>query len=257
VGPARDQVISQVEALDQLRAAAGAGLDAGVIPWPLGHGRLGLADWSLERRLRGTTPGWQLHPRLIGAALDFLAALHSCGRGSTVKRSASEDAEVAGSFVEPRRAESLRSIGRRVAEVVAVLPHGFAHGDFFTRNLLVDGSRIVGVVDWDAAGPGRPPLLDFLHLWHMGRHKVGDLDWGPTIVSDLLPWARAGGDDVVRSFAGRIGIDVTPARLEALVTAYWLARVAYQLTRYADRAERTVWKTQNVDVVLEALESGT
>src|SRR5213592_4546958 len=91
-----------------------------------------------------------------------------------------EDAEVAGSFVEPRRAESLRSIGRRVAEVVAVLPHGFAHGDFFTRNLLVDGSRIVGVVDWDAAGPGRPPLLDFLHLWHMGRHKVGDLDWGPT-----------------------------------------------------------------------------
>ena len=257
VGPARDQVISQVEALDQLRAAAGAGLDAGVIPWPLGHGRLGLADWSLERRLRGTTPGWRLHPRLIDAALDFLAALHSCGRGSTVKRSASEDAEVAGSFVEPRRAESLRSIGRRVAEVVAVLPHGFAHGDFFTRNLLVDGSRIVGVVDWDAAGPGRPPLLDFLHLWLMGRHKIGDLDWGPTIVSHLLPWARAGGDDVVRSFAGRIGIDVTPARLEALVTAYWLARVAYQLTRYADRAERTVWKTQNVDVVLDALGSGT
>jgi hypothetical protein len=72
-----------------------------------------------------------------------------------------------------------------------------------------------------------------------------------------LPWARAGGDDVVRSFAGRIGIDVTPARLEALVTAYWLARVAYQLTRYADRAERTVWKTQNVDVVLDALGSGT
>lgn len=257
VGPARRHVISQVEALDQLRAAAGAGLDAGVIPWPLGHGRLGLADWSLERRLRGTTPGWRLHPRLIGAALDFLAALYSCGRGSTVKRSASDDAQVAASFVEPRRAEQLRSIGRRVAEVVAVLPHGFAHGDFFTRNLLVDGSRIVGVVDWEAAGPGRPPLLDFLHLWHMGQHKIGDLDWGPTIVSYLLPWARAGGDDVVRSFARRIGIDVTPARLEALVIAYWLARVADQLTGYADRAERTVWTARNVDVVLDALGSGT
>jgi hypothetical protein len=48
-----------------------------------------------------------------------------------------------------------------------------------------------------------------------------------------------------------------PERLEALVTAYCLARVAYQLKRYADRAERTVWKTQNVDVVLDALVSGT
>ena len=66
--------------------------------------------------------------------------------------------------------------------------------------------------------PNRPPLLDFLHLWHMGRHKIGDLEWGPSIVSDLLPWAREGGDDVVRSLAQRIDVDVSPSKLEALVS---------------------------------------
>ena len=171
----------------------------------------------------------------------------------TARRSPAHDAEVAASFVEGARAASLRRIGQRVGVAVADLPHGFGHGDFFTRNILVDRGRLVGVVDWDAAGPNRPPLLDFLHLWHMGRHKIGDLDWGPSIVSDLLPWAREGGDDVVRSLARRIDVDVSPSKLEALVIAYWLARVAYQLSRYADRTERPVWMRQNVDAVLHEL----
>ena len=150
------------------------------------------------------------------------------------------------------QAQGLRDIGLRVAKIVNDLPHGFAHGDFFGGNLLVEDGRIVGVVDWDAAGPGRPPLLDFLHLWHMGRRVIDDLEWGPTIVNTVLPWARSGGDDVVHDFAGRIGVDLTPARLEALVVTYWLARLAYQLTRYADRAERKIWIERNVDLVLDA-----
>jgi hypothetical protein len=62
-----------------------------------------------------------------------------------------------------------------------------------------------------------------------------------------------GGDDVLRSLARRIDVDVSPSKLEALVIAYWLARLGYQLSRYADRTERPVWMRQNVDSVLQAL----
>jgi Phosphotransferase enzyme family len=253
VGPARTQLTSQAEALESLRDAACDALDKSVIPWTTDRGRLGLADWSLEPKLHGATPGWELDSRVVGAALDFLAGLHSCRNPSIARRTPADDAEVAASFVDDSRSAALRMIGRKVAEKIAELPYGFAHGDFFTRNILVEGPKIVGVVDWDAGGPNRPPLLDFLHLWHMGRRKIGDLEWGPSIVSDLLPWAREGGDDVLRTLARRIDVDVSPSKLEALVIAYWLARLRYQLSRYADRTERPVWMQQNVDSVLHAL----
>ena len=253
VGPARLQLLDQADALEQLRSSASRGFDESLIPWTIGRGRVGLADWSLEKKLPGSTPGWELDLGLVGPTLDFLVALHSCGGPVTERHSPAHDAEVAASFMEGERAASLRRIGQRVGVAVADLPHGFGHGDFFTRNILVDRGRLVGVVDWDAAGPNRPPLLDFIHLWHLGRNKVGDLAWGPTIVSDLLPWAREGGDEVLRSLAQRIDVDVSPSKLEALAIAYWLARVAYQLSRYADRAERPIWMRQNVDAVLHEL----
>jgi Phosphotransferase enzyme family len=253
VGPARTQITSQAKALENLREAAGDALDKSVIPWTIDRGRLGLADWSLEPRLHGSTPGWDLDSRVVGAAVDFLAGLHSCKNLSVARRSPADEAEDAASFVDESRSAALRTIGRTVSEVIAELPYGFAHGDFFTQNILIEGRKIVGVVDWDAAGPNRPPLLDFLHLWHTGRRRVGDLEWGPSIVSDLLPWAREGGDDVLRSLARRIDVDVSPSKLEALVIAYWLARLAYQLSRYGDRTERPVWMRQNVDSVLQAV----
>ena len=66
------------------------------------------------------------------------------------------------------------------------------------------------MVDWDAAGPGRLPLIDLLHLRHMNEHRPADLDWGPTLVEHLLPWARAGGDDPARDYCRRVGIEPTP-----------------------------------------------
>jgi hypothetical protein len=252
VGPARKQLALQRAALGQLRSMAVAELDTEKIPWPLGAGRVGLADWSLEQRLGGEQPA-ALDETLNRAALDFLVTLHSCGSASVVKRTAVTDADEAAALLAPAQAQAVRDIAHRVSNIVNELPHGFAHGDFFAGNFLVEDGRLVGVVDWDAGGPGRAPLLDFIHLWHMGDGQIDDLDWGPMIVNDMLPWARSGGDDVVRAFSDRIAFEVTPARLEALVAAYWLARLAYQLTRYADRAERKLWIERNVEVVLREL----
>jgi aminoglycoside phosphotransferase (APT) family kinase protein len=37
---------------------------------------------------------------------------------------------------------------------VELLEATIVHGDFHHRNALVDGDRVVGVFDWDLAGPG-------------------------------------------------------------------------------------------------------
>jgi aminoglycoside phosphotransferase (APT) family kinase protein len=144
-------------------------------------------------------------------------------------------------------------VAERLAAEVVDLPRGFAHGDFFRGNVLVDGGRLAGVVDWDAAGPGRLPFLDLLHLRHMSKHLPADRDWGLTVVRGLLPWARAGGDELTRGFCRRLGVEPSPALLEALAVAYWLERLGYQLSTYADRTERRVWLERNVDEVLRAI----
>jgi hypothetical protein len=171
--------------------------------------------------------------------LDFLAALFSVGSGPPA---------------EPTRVAGAEGIAAHVSDRTRELPRGFAHGDFWHGNLLVEGGRLTGVVDWDAAGPGRLPLIDYLHLVaNVERTRRRHASLGETVVSFLLPWACNGGDESARRlFSVTAGGDLEPSTLEALVAAYWLDYVAYQLRLYADRNEPK-WREPNVNVVVEAL----
>ena len=44
---------------------------------------------------------------------------------------------------------------------------GWVHGDFNAANVLVDGGRVSGIVDWDTADPDSPVVIDaaMLLLW--------------------------------------------------------------------------------------------
>jgi len=253
VGPARRQLQRQVAALNELRATRATELDPSCISWPLASGRSGIADWAIEERLPGTRPEPALPPRVLADCLDFLAALNSSGPQDGPSRTPVDDAKLIADFYDGEATGTIMRLAERLAEELSDLRRGFAHGDFFRGNLLVDGGRLAGVVDWDAAGPGRLPVLDLLHLRHMGKYLPPDRDWGLTIVQGLLPWARDGGDELTRGFCRRLGIEPTEARLEALALAYWLERLAYQLSTYADRTERPVWVERNVDVVVRAV----
>jgi hypothetical protein len=79
-----------------------------------------------------------------------------------------------------------------------------------------------------------------------------ELAWGPAILGDLLPWARGGGDDLVRAHCRRIGVELDAALLERLVTAYWLERAAAQLSAHAERWEDREWIEANVCAVARA-----
>ena len=253
VGPARNQLEQQAAALEELRSSRAAELDPSCISWPIASGRSGLADWALEQRLGGTRPEPILPARVLADCLDFLAALHASGPRGSRSRTPIDDAKLIAAVCDEERSSAVMRVAERLAAEVVDLPRGFAHGDFFRGNLLVDGGRLAGVVDWDAAGPGRLPFLDLLHLRHMGKYLPPDRDWGLTVVRGLLPWARAGGDELTRGFCRRLGVQPSPALLEALAVAYWLERLGYQLSTYADRTERRVWLERNVDEVLRAL----
>jgi Phosphotransferase enzyme family len=252
IGPARMQIGRQVAALEALRKGGAPELDTTQIPWVTATGAVGFATWSVERAHTGRPPR-RVSASLVSECLDFLVGLHASRVPGVPAKSPVADAEIVGGVCSTSRASRVRALGASVADAVSHLPRGFAHGDFFHGNLLVgqDGG-LRAVLDWDAAGPGRLPLLDLLHFRHLSEYAASDLDWGPALVSSLLPSIRDG-DPIVREYCGRIGIEPSRRELTALVSAYWLDRVAYQLTAFADRVEQPLWLARNVEFVLDKL----
>jgi hypothetical protein len=253
IGPAaRAQIDDQVAALEILRLSDVPPFVGERIPWLLAHGRSGLADWSLERLLPGSRPA-QLTERLLDDCMDFLVGLHRV-RGGGAERSLSEPAEALAG-VAGDEAEVVRRLGERLDGELSGLERGFGHGDFFAGNLLAQDDRLTGVLDWDAAGPGRLPVVDLLHL-QLTRVPYGsDDDWGRAVLRRLLPSARSGADPLVRRYTAEVGLDADPRLLEALVFAYWLEYAAYQLRAHPDRLESTAWIEGNVRLV--AREAGS
>ena len=202
------------------------------LPRTLAAGRTGIADWSLDLRIQGTAPDADLSPRLLGEAVDFLVALHGAGDHSAPPASIARDAEVLASVcVRHENGERVRDLGAVLERDLADVPRGFGHGDFWTRNLLVLDGRLAGVIDWDGAGPGRLPLIDLLHLRISAHQERTRRPFARALVDDLLPWARAGGDEVAQAYLSRIGLELDSGRLEQFVLAYWLDRMALEVRR--------------------------
>jgi aminoglycoside phosphotransferase (APT) family kinase protein len=189
--------------------------------------------------------------------MDFLVALHSACPTEADGNTLLEQAEVVADACPTEQAQVVRALAERLEAALADLPRGFGHGDFFHGNLLVDRGRLVGVVDWDAAGPRRLPFLDLLHLRLMSIREVADVDWGPSLLRHLLPWARTGGGDLVRSYCQRSGLTVDSKRLEALVFAYWLDYVSYQLRTHLHRLAQPPWIERNIHLVLRVAGADT
>ncbi len=253
VGPGRRQIQSQLAALEALRAAGAPEVLSRLVPWPIASGKTGIADWSAERLLPGTSPEPPLADELLAECVDVLVALHSVGAAGHPPASLAESAAVVAQVCGETEAAIVHETGRRLDAALSGVPRGFGHGDFFSENLLVDGGRLAGVVDWDSAGPGRLALLDLLHLTLTSRGRPLDLDWGPTLVGELMPWARRGGDALARDYCARVGMDPEPRLLEMLVVAYWLDRAAGQLGSHAEHWEDRDWIGSNIESVARSL----
>jgi aminoglycoside phosphotransferase (APT) family kinase protein len=253
IGPGRQKIELQQTALKQLASASPPPVVAQRIPRTLGTGRLGLGDWSAEERLSGSSAPSELEPDLLADCIDFLVALHGVGTGSGGVPFVESAKVVAAACRRSEHRDGVLALGSRLDAELGHLPRGFGHGDFWTHNLLVAGNRLRGVIDWDSATPATLPLLDLLHL-RLSAHRERTREYlGAALVRHQLPWAEAGGDDVVESYCRRLGIDLDGALLRWIVLAYWLDRIAFELGVSADRAQRPVWMRNNVEVVLDSL----
>jgi phosphotransferase family enzyme len=252
LGAGREPMLRQRAALESLRTGSLPAEVDSRLPWPLGHGKTGLADWAVERRLRGEAAPDVVEGSLLDECVDFLVTLFAAGELAT-PASPADDAETVASHCSPDTAGRVRALGRLLEQELADVPRGFAHGDFSTTNLLIEDGRLTGVVDWERAGPGRLPLLDLFKLLLEGDRLARRATLGASLVHFLLPWARAGGDETARGYCTRIGFDPEPRLLEHLLAAFWLDRFAYELRTVADRSERSDWMLSNIYNVVRAL----
>jgi Phosphotransferase enzyme family len=246
VGPGRRQLRGQVEALEALHAHGLSDTVGHRVPWPITSGTSGLAEWTLEPLLPGAAPSGPLP----GECIDFLVAMHSVGDASPTSLHASAGVVAQASAAT---AGQVMELAMRLDAELAGVPRGFGHGDFFAGNLLVEGSRLTGVIDWDSAGPGRLPLLDVLQLVMTSRFRPSATEWGAAVLGELMPWARRSGDAAARDYCARVGLEPDPRLLERLVAAYWLDRAASQLATHAERWEDREWIAANVEFVARSL----
>jgi len=155
--------------------------------------------------------------RLVTDAGEILARVHSVvpddqrgirhelrlpeeGEITRVARIAREVLSPAAAAVVERGADFLR----QEVTTRAAPPFSLAHGDFCPKNLLIHDGTVVGIIDWEFAGPASPaydfaqwevdagdPLHDRLDLVRRGYARVAgpesaDAGWTPAFAID---WA--------------------------------------------------------------------
>jgi Phosphotransferase enzyme family len=249
IGNSRVQVVNQVDALEAMQDARAPSVVLERLPSLIAHGREGLADWSLERLLPGARPPFELTPALVDECVDFLVGLQRVREERPHPARLVDLAETVASVCRPESGATVRRLGEWLERELAGLERGFGHGDFFPGNLLAVGDRLTGVLDWDAAGPGRLPLVDLFHLEVTRRPYGSDDRWGRAVLERLLPVARDGGDAALRRYCREVDLAADARVLQALVSAYWLEYAAYQLRTHRDRHLQPDWIKNNVELV--------
>ncbi|CAA9502973.1 MAG: hypothetical protein AVDCRST_MAG85-1881, partial [uncultured Solirubrobacteraceae bacterium] len=220
---------------------------------PLAAGSLPLASWVAEPRLPGSPLPLPIAPALLADTVNFLAELFTAVSHDAPRSSLADAADVVAAAVPAPQAAAVGALADRLEERLSGLPRGFAHGDFWATNLLVDSGRLTGVVDWSGAGGGRLPLADLLHLVTSEQVSRTERPLGEVVTGWLLPAAQRGALPGVSALCGSLGLALEGAVVRDLAIAYWLEHVAFHLSSYADRAMRPGWLGPNVVEVISSI----
>jgi hypothetical protein len=251
VGPARHQIHRQIAALETLHRSGLPSAIASRSPQMLRQGTSGLAHWSVERRLSGSPVSVPLSSGLLEECVDYLVSLFAVQEGGA--RSSLADHAVVLSAVRPSQSACVTRLAVDADSVLAALPRGFAHGDFWAGNLLHEHGHLSGVVDWESAGAGRLPLLDLFHLLVTSERALAPEEWGSAVLGKFMPFVRSAPSPLTARYLQALGLTVTSRELEALLVAYWLEHTAGQLSQYEAIAQDEAWLANNVDAVAHRL----
>lgn len=224
--------------LEMVASAAG-----GLAPPVQASGQCAEITWVLEGLLPGSTPA-HLVPGLADQVAAFLGDMPAAGRPAEVL----DDARVLAEVV-PGAAAVVLAAAQSVCESAPAAQGQLVHGDLWAGNLLTVGSRLTGVVDWDAWTPAGVPGVDLLHLLATDarirqRRALGEI-WLQR------PWENADFVGPVRRYWPAWGGDAD-ARA-AVGVAWWLSQLARDLRRNPTLGRQDAWVQRNITTVTEVL----
>lgn len=229
---------------DALRTLAG--MKMGTIPTLIGQGCRGGIAWTVESRLPGGNPR-RLASQQWNDAVRFLASLVSdqVGRASVHPQMATLRALL------PTHSGRLSAVEKVLGKALAGLPSAIQHGDFFDGNLLMRGSRLSGVVDWDTWTSDGTPGVDLLELYATDRARRRPAEFARILTDGV--WRS---DEFVRltdAYWRAIGVPATDETLTAIASAWWASSVAALLARPDRRklVSEPAWVVREVDQVLD------
>jgi hypothetical protein len=253
VGPAAERLHAHRDTLERLDALDAPDDVRSRIPSLTAHGQEGLATWTLEERLPGAHPS-RPDRGLVEDVAAFLAQLGRLPATGSAQSRLEAATEAIASECRKHVGESVARIAASALEDLDGCPACFVHGDFWTGNLLVEGNRLTGVIDWSAGGSDGLPMTDALHLQlselRQGTHRpLGAAVAEYFLSGDELDY------DVLGACGARLGLRLTRREQRALVVAYWLDALAREL-RDPDShydGDRAGWERDNVAPVLRVL----
>jgi aminoglycoside phosphotransferase (APT) family kinase protein len=190
---------------------------------------------------------------LLRDVVAFSARLAGPGRrdgGFDVRPGVLEDVETVAA-ARPDLADPLAVLADRVAERLGELPAVPVHGDLWRGNLLAAGGRLTGVVDWDAARAAGPAGTDLLHLVATQERLTARRGIGAQV--RRRPWSGAAFTALAADYWRSLGVQPSPAALEALGLAWWLGQVAATLRRTPELAADPAWSRRELAEVVAAL----
>ena len=228
------------DVLERLREAG-----CGPVPRLMGRGRTAGASWTTESRLSGRRPQ-RLSPAMASAVAEFCAALPPADGPPTVHRQ--DFAALARRF--PARGAEIEEIGAVVDRAVRDLPGVFRHGDLWVGNLLTQGGRLSGVVDWDAGHTHGIPGSDLLHLYAVERAMARGREIGETWL--MRPWRSEAYARLCQPQWRALGVRPEPEQLEAIGLAWWAGRVPEMILTMETELLAPGWVERNVDAVVDA-----
>jgi hypothetical protein len=256
-GPAADLL---ARSGDNVAALLGAGAPSAVrerLPVPLARGSTGPVRWTLERWVSGARPV-RMSARLWNECLAFMVALHRApalapGGRNGAAWNLEADLRAIEQHADDRGQHTLARLEAELRQRLADVPRGWAHGDFWPANLVVEGARLLAVLDWDSASAGAPAMLDLMHLLLLSDRRARRLPHGSRSIEVLLPLAQGGGDARMRRYCAATGTPGAASTLEGLAVAYWVSRVGRDLRTYQNRPGRRAWMDANLHRPLQAL----
>jgi aminoglycoside phosphotransferase (APT) family kinase protein len=233
-----------------------------VVPRVVGRGEVNGRPYWVEEALPGMPAARMVRrgraPELLELATQLIGELHDRTSellppdASTV--AAWVDTPVKGlqafCATRPRWRPYLEALGRLRDELWESLTGRptrtcWIHGDFWPGNLLVQGSDVTGVVDWDRASAFGLPLHDLVHLRVLARRLATREELGDVVVHALRdgPATALGvpADRVAQWFGGLPG---RPA-----VLLYWLRHVSLFIDTEG-HGDNPRWLRGNVERVL-------